>query len=112
MLRLYVQRLFSFIRYFCSVSVLGYVQCSFEKFGMLQNGHAERCPVWVSGPVQYSVMQVLHCDGRHAGTTRCFSCEGVREVGSWVQVDRNQRILDGTGCKMKRKVFDLRRVRG
>jgi hypothetical protein len=65
--------------------------------------------VCVSGPVQYSVTHVLHCDGQRVGTTRCFSCEGVREVGSWVLVDRDQRMLNGTGCKMKMKVFDLRR---
>jgi len=35
-----------------------------------------------------------------------FSCEGVREVGSWVTVYRDQRMLDGTGCKMK-MVFNL-----
>jgi hypothetical protein len=32
-------------------------------------------------------------------------------VGIWVPVDRDQRVLDGIGCKMKMKVFDLRWVR-
>lgn len=58
----------------------------------------------VSGPVQYSVAM-----GSVLELLAAFSCEGVREVGSWVLVYRDQRMPNGTGCKMKMKVFDLRR---
>ena len=33
-------------------------------------------------------------------------------MGSLVPVDRDQRMLDGTGYKIKMKVFGLRWVRG